>query len=63
MRKPPPHGQRSKSECAALTSSFDRNNSDGKATFKTAENAGNYNYQLRLTTSYFAFHFFYGTFL
>ena len=43
MRKPPPHGQRSKSECAALTSSFDRNNSDGKATFKTAENAGKYN--------------------
>ena len=34
MRKPPPHGQRSKSECAALTSSFDRNNSDGKASLK-----------------------------
>ena len=34
MRKPPPHGQRSKSECEALTSSFDRNNSDGKATLK-----------------------------
>ena len=28
------HGQRSKSECAALTSSLDRNNSDGKATLK-----------------------------
>ena len=27
-------GQRSKSECAALTSSFDRNNSDGKASLK-----------------------------
>ena len=34
VRKPPPHGQRSKSECEALTSSFDRNNSDGKATLK-----------------------------
>ena len=34
MRKPPPHGQRSKSECAALTSSLDRNNSDGKASLK-----------------------------
>ena len=34
MRKPPPHGQRSKSECAALTSSSDRNNSDGKASLK-----------------------------
>ena len=34
MRKPPPRGQRSKSECAALTSSFDRNNSDGKASLK-----------------------------
>ena len=34
MRKPPPHGQRSKSECAALTPSFDRNNSDGKASLK-----------------------------
>ena len=34
MRKPPPHGQQSKSECAALTSSFDRNNSDGKASLK-----------------------------
>ena len=29
-----PREQRSKSECAALTSSFDRNNSDGKASFK-----------------------------
>ena len=27
-------GQRSKSECAALTSSFDRNNSDGKVSLK-----------------------------
>ena len=34
MRKPPPRGQRSKSECAALTSSFDKNNSDGKASLK-----------------------------
>ena len=34
VRKPPPRGQRSKSECAALTSSFDRNNSDGKASLK-----------------------------
>ena len=34
MRKPPPRGQRSKSECAALTSSFDRNNSDDKASLK-----------------------------
>ena len=34
VRKPPPRGQRSKSECAALTSSFDRNNSDGKARLK-----------------------------
>ena len=29
-----PREQRSKSECAALTSSFDRNNSDGKASLK-----------------------------
>ena len=34
MRKPPPRGQRSKSECAALTPSFDKNNSDGKASLK-----------------------------
>ena len=34
MRKPPPHGQRSKSECVALTSSFDRINTDGKASLK-----------------------------
>ena len=34
MRKPPPHGQRLKSECVALTSSFDRINSDGKASLK-----------------------------
>ena len=34
MRKPAPRGQRSKSECAALTSSFDKNNSDGKASLK-----------------------------
>ena len=34
VRKPPPRGQRSKSECAALTSSFDKNNSDGKASLK-----------------------------
>ena len=34
MHKPPPHGQRSKSECAALTSYFDRINSDGKASLK-----------------------------
>ena len=34
MRKPPPHGQRSILECAALTSSFDRINSDGKASLK-----------------------------
>ena len=34
MRKPPPHGQQSKSECVALTSSFDRINSDGKASLK-----------------------------
>ena len=27
-------GQRSKSECAALTSSFDRNNNDGKTSLK-----------------------------
>ena len=33
-RKPPPRGQRSKSECAALTSSFDRNNSYGQASLK-----------------------------
>ena len=29
-----PRRQRSKSECAALTLSFDRNNSDGKASLK-----------------------------
>ena len=29
-----PREQRSKSECAALTSSFDRNNSDGKVSLK-----------------------------
>ena len=34
MRLPPPHGQRSKSECAAWTSYFDRINSDGKASLK-----------------------------
>ena len=34
MRKPPPREQRSKSECAALTSSFDRNNNDGKASLE-----------------------------
>ena len=34
VRKPTPRGQRSKSECAALNSSFDRNNSDGKANLK-----------------------------
>ena len=36
MRKPPPHTQRSKSECAALTfpDSFDRNNSDNKVSLK-----------------------------
>ena len=34
MHKLPPHRQRSKSECAALTSYFDRNNSDGKAGLK-----------------------------
>ena len=34
MRKPPPRGQRSKSECAAATSSIGRNNSDGKASLK-----------------------------
>ena len=34
MRKPPPRGQRSKSECAALTSSFDTNNGDGQASLK-----------------------------
>ena len=34
MRKPPPHGQRSTSEFTALTSSFDRNNSDGKVSLK-----------------------------
>ena len=34
MRKPPPRGQRSKSECAALTSFSDKNNSDGKASLK-----------------------------
>ena len=33
-RKPPPRGPRSKSECAALTSSFDMDNSDGKASLK-----------------------------
>ena len=33
-RKPPPRGQQSKSECAALTLFFDRNNSDGKASLK-----------------------------
>ena len=32
--KPLPRGQRSKSERATLTSSFDRNNSDGKACLK-----------------------------
>ena len=42
MHKPPPHGQRSKLECAALTSSFDRNNSDGKASL-TEEIVRNYN--------------------
>ena len=30
-RKPPPREQRSKSECAALTSFIDRNNNDDKA--------------------------------
>ena len=34
VRKPPPRGQRSKSECAALTSFFNKNNSDGKASLK-----------------------------
>ena len=33
-RKPPPRGQRSISECAVLTLSFDKNNSDGKASLK-----------------------------
>ena len=33
-RKPLSRGQQSKSECAALTSSFDRNNSDGEASLK-----------------------------
>ena len=32
--KPPARRQRSKSECVALTSSFDINNSDGKASLK-----------------------------
>lgn len=35
MRKPPPHGQWSKSECAGLTSYFDRINNDGKASLKS----------------------------
>ena len=34
VRKPPPRGQRSKSECAAAISSIGRNNSDGKASLK-----------------------------
>ena len=34
MHKPPPRGQRSKSKCAASTSSFDRNNSDVKVSLK-----------------------------
>ena len=42
VRKPPPRGQRSKSECAALTSSFERNNNDGKASLKQQKIAGNY---------------------
>ena len=32
--KPSPLGQRLKSECAALTSSFDMNNNDGKENLK-----------------------------
>ena len=33
-RKTSPRGQRSKSECTALTSSFDRNNNYGQASLK-----------------------------
>ena len=44
----------SKSECAALTSSFDRNNSDGKATLKQQKTS---DYEL------FSISFFYATFL
>ena len=34
VRKSPPRGQRSKSECAAATSSIGGNNGDGKASLK-----------------------------